>query len=116
MQTYIGGCHCGQVTFKVEMELKEVIECNCSHCAIKGLLLAFVPANQFTLLTGEKNLSEYRFNKKVIAHMFCATCGVEPFGRGKDKSGAETIAVNTRCFSEENLAGVKRVPFDGKNW
>lgn len=116
MQTYIGGCHCGQVTFEVAMELNEAIECNCSHCAIKGLLLAFVPANQFILLTGEKNLSEYRFNKKVIAHMFCATCGVEPFGRGKDQSDAPTVAVNVRCLADVDLVHLKRVPFDGKSW
>ncbi len=116
MHTYTGTCHCGRVTFKVEMDLKEVIECNCSHCSIKGLLLTFVPANKFVLLTGEADLSEYRFNKKVIAHVFCKICGTEPFGTGKNEAGAPTVAVNVRCLADVDLVQVKRVPFDGKNW
>ena len=67
---YTGGCHCGKVRFEVDMDLKEVISCNCSMCAKRGSLLAFVPEENFTLLSGEDALTDYQFNKKVIHHLF----------------------------------------------
>jgi hypothetical protein len=115
MKTYTGGCHCGKVRYEAEMELSQVIECNCSHCAAKGLLLIFIPAEQFTLLAGEDALTEYRFNKKVIRHLFCSTCGVEAFGKGKGQSGNEMVAINIRSFDDLDLTTINRTLFDGKS-
>ncbi len=96
---HAGGCHCGAVSYEVEIDLeKDVLSCNCSHCQMKGFLLSFVPAGSFCLLSGEENLTEYRFNTGRIAHLFCATCGVESFARGKDAEGNDTIAINARCL------------------
>ena len=115
MQNYTGGCHCGKVRFEVTMELKNLIECNCSHCAMQGSLLAFAPKADFTLLAGEDVLKEYRFNKKVIAHLFCENCGIEPISRGKGPDGSETVAVNTRCIDGIDLTTLTRIPYDGKS-
>ncbi|MEK7181858.1 MAG: GFA family protein, partial [Patescibacteria group bacterium] len=98
MTKYTGGCHCGAVKYEVETDLSEVMDCNCSHCAKKGFLLAFVPADQFQLLSGEESLTEYRFNKKAIAHLFCSICGVQSFGRGSGPDGKEVVALNARCL------------------
>ena len=101
-QTYTGGCQCGKVHYEVSLELGEVISCNCSRCGRLGLLLAFAPAQNFKLTSGEGAMTEYQFNKHVIHHLFCATCGVQSFARGKRPSdGADVVAVNARC-----LAGV----------
>ena len=113
--THTGGCHCGNVRYEVEMEIGEVIECNCSHCQIKGMLLSFVPAGQFSLLSGEDALSEYRFNKHVIEHPFCSICGVEPFGRGTSPDGVATVAINVRTIDNVDISALTRVPFDGRN-
>jgi hypothetical protein len=115
MKTYIGGCHCGKVRYEVQTDLSQVLSCNCSHCSKKGFLLAFVPANQFTLISGEDDLSEYRFNKKVIQHLFCKTCGVQSFGRGVSPKGEETVAVNVRCLDEVDLEALTITPVDGKS-
>ncbi len=112
---YIGKCHCGAVKFEVEVDLANVIECNCSHCAVKSLLLAFVPENQFILLSGGENLTEYRFNKKVIEHLFCKTCGVQPFGKGQDEKGNKTVAINVRTLDGVEAAGLNRIPYNGKD-
>jgi len=59
----------------------------------------------------------YRFNKKVIAHLFCKHCGVQPFGRGQDPAtGAETVAINVRTLAGVDLSKLTLTPFDGKNW
>jgi len=47
--SHTGSCHCGQVSFEVEGDPQQVMECNCSHCSRKGYLLWFVPREQFRL-------------------------------------------------------------------
>ena len=98
--THTGACHCGAVAYTVDSALDELIECNCSHCYRKGFILAFVPPEAFTLTRGEANLTEYRFNKRAIAHLFCKTCGVQPFGRGSTPDGKQMIAVNVRTLTD----------------
>jgi hypothetical protein len=116
MQKYTGGCHCSAVRFEVEMDLGTVIICNCSYCSMRGTLLAFVNADKFKLLTGEDNLTTYQFNKKVIEHLFCKTCGVQAFGKGKNKDGSNGMAINVRCLDGVNLETLTIVPFDGKSY
>lgn len=110
-----GGCHCGAVRFEAEADLSTVMECNCSHCAKKGFLLTFTPADNFKLLSGEDQLTEYRFNKKYIAHEFCSVCGVQAFGKGTTPDGQPTAAVNVRCIDDIELAALNRTPIDGKS-
>lgn len=112
---YQGSCHCGAIGFEVEGEMDQVMECNCSHCSRKGFLLWFVPRGQFKFTNGENAASTYLFNKHVIEHRFCPTCGCQPFGFGKDRSGAEVVAVNTRCLEGIDLSALKKLQIDGKH-
>ena len=114
-QSYAGGCHCGRVRYDVTVDLSKVIECNCTHCERKGLLLAFVTPDQFTLNSGEQELTEYQFNKKIIQHLFCRSCGVQPFARGTMPDGSPAIAINVRCLEGVEVAALKPMPFDGRN-
>ncbi len=111
-----GGCHCGTVSYEVDIDLERgVMSCNCSHCQMKGFLLSFVPAEKFTLLSGEENLQEYRFNTERIQHLFCKTCGVESFARGKDSKGADTVMINVRCLKDVDIDGLEVQKINGKN-
>lgn len=112
MKTYAGGCHCGAVRFEVEMELDKALECNCSHCQKKGLLLTFVDRDHFTLQTSEDMLIEYFFNKKSIRHLFCRVCGVQSFAEGVT---FPKVAVNVRCLDDIDLSPLPREPFNGKD-
>jgi hypothetical protein len=113
MKTYHGSCHCGAVTFEVDADFTEGMTCNCSHCKRKGILLAFVPKSQFRLLTGEDKLTLYHFNKNVIDHLFCQTCGVESYGQS-----GETIAINLNCIADEDLdhASLTISKIDGRSF
>ena len=113
---YSGSCHCKKVSYNVELEIGNVISCNCSHCQAKGLLLAFVPAKSFTLVRGEEDLMSYKFNKKIIDHLFCKHCGVQSFSRGKDKEGKDTVAINVRCLEGVDIDGLSLMKVDGKSW
>lgn len=111
---YKGSCHCGRIRFEVEGELGPVMECNCSHCSRKGYLMWFVPRSQFRSLTPESDMSTYLFNKHVIKHHFCPTCGCAPFGIGINRAGAEMAGVNARCLEDIEIASLTRKPFDGR--
>ena len=116
-ETYTGGCHCGAVRFTATADIGQVIECNCSHCSAKGLLLAFIPAGQFDLEKGEGALSDYRFNTHKIDHQFCTTCGIESFARGVGPDGAAMVVINVNCL--EPAVPVDRGAiqhYDGANW
>jgi hypothetical protein len=112
---YHGSCHCGKVAFDVELQLDSAISCNCSICSRRGSLLAFAPRANLALLTPDGNLATYTFNKHVIKHRFCKTCGVLPFGEGTDPKGVATVAVNIRCLENLDLEKVKVVKWDGRS-
>lgn len=116
MQSVEGGCHCGAVRFRADVDLSGVAECNCSHCSKKGFILAFTPSSRFELLSGEDRLAEYRFNTKKIAHLFCSVCGVQPFGRGEGPDGTKMAMVNVRCLDNVDLAALHPAQVDGKSF
>ncbi len=113
-KTYEGGCHCGKVRYQVDLDLSgKVVSCNCSMCGKKGTLLTFAPSDNFKLLAGEDNLTHYHFNKKVIDHNFCSTCGVTSFARGKMPDGKPMVAVNARCLDGVDPQKLDIQQFDG---
>ena len=116
LQSYQGGCHCGAVRYKANADISVVNECNCSHCEKKGFLLVFTPASDFELLSGGDKLTEYRFNKKQIEHLFCSVCGVQSFARGKGPDGAEVTAINVRCLDGVDIHALTRRPVDGRSF
>lgn len=111
-----GSCHCGAVKFTAQGTLEQAIECNCSHCSRKGLLLWFVPRSAFAVTTGQEKLVTYTFNKHVIRHQFCSVCGCQPFSLGQSPEGAEMAAVNVRCLEGVELETVQRVPVNGRDF
>ncbi|MGY1459317.1 GFA family protein [Luteimonas sp. A534] len=113
---YKGSCHCGRVAFEVEGTLDDAMECNCSHCSRKGYLLWFLPRSALTLNSGEAELGTYTFNRHVIKHHFCRTCGCAPFGFGEDGKGVATAAVNVRCLEGVDLAALTKVQVDGRSF
>ena len=112
---YTGSCHCGQVQFEADLDIKQLISCNCSICSRKGSLLTFSDLEHFKLVKGEDNLQDYQFNTHTIHHLFCKTCGIGPFGRGKKPGGPEMVAINARCLENFDFSDVPVVHYDGKS-
>ena len=110
-----GSCHCGAVKYTVELDVTApTIACNCSMCGRSGTLLQFVSPEHFRLENGETNLTDYRFNKHVVHHTFCKTCGIKPFARGQGPKGP-TIAINLRCLEDVDVSALNLTHYDGKN-
>jgi hypothetical protein len=116
-QTYSGGCQCGKVRYEVQMDIAEVLACNCSRCGRLGSLLAFAPATQFKLLSGGADLTKFEFNKHTVEHQFCATCGIQSFSMGTHpKTGAKLAAINVRCVDGIDLDTVTIKKVDGRSF
>lgn len=117
-KTYQGGCHCGAVRYEVTMPLESVLECNCSHCAKKGFLLAFTGPENFKLVAGDEvdTQTTYKFATKRLNHFFCKTCGVQSYGRGPGRDPATTVcAINVRCLDGVEAASLPVRHHDGKS-
>ncbi len=112
--TYEGGCHCGAVRFRVEVDQHKADDCNCSICRKKGFLHLIVAKNKFTLLQGEDVLTTYKFNTGVAQHKFCRICGIHSFYI--PRSHPDCIDVNVRCLDGDAIAQFEIVPFNGQNW
>ncbi len=111
---YQGSCHCGQIAFEIEGEIPEVMSCNCSLCQRKGTLMWFVPREAVKLLTPPENMSTYTFNKHVIKHHFCPSCGIHPFGESTGPTGQDMAAINVRCLEGVDLSELKIKHFNGR--
>jgi hypothetical protein len=112
---YKGSCHCGQVAFEAEGELKHVMECNCSICAKRGSLLWFLLRDKFRLLTPAHGISTYTFNQHKIKHKFCPKCGIHPFAEAVDPAGTPMAAINVRCLEGIDFSSLPVKHFDGRS-
>jgi hypothetical protein len=77
--------------------------------------LWFVPREKLTVLTPEEAIGTYTFNKHVIKHRFCQTCGIHPYGEGTDPKGNKIAAVNLRCIEGIDLGSLPVQNFDGRS-
>ncbi|MEJ8567901.1 GFA family protein [Elongatibacter sediminis] len=108
-------CHCGAVALGVQAPARiEAHACNCSMCERTGFLHLIVPAHRMTLLRGEDELTEYRFNTRVARHYFCRICGCRPFY--VPRSNPDGFSVNARCLDRATVEEIVVIPFDGQNW
>jgi len=113
--TYSGSCHCGRIRFEAEGDIDSALACNCSMCQRKGSLLWFVPRPALRLLTPEEDTATYLFNKHVIQHRFCPTCGIHAYGEAPAPSGELMAAINIRCLEGIDLQAIPVTNFDGRS-
>jgi hypothetical protein len=112
-EKHSGSCQCGAVAFDVNIDLSSTLTCNCSRCRRLGTILAFAPWEEFTLKQGEDATTTYKFNKDLIDHKFCKTCGVQSYARGVMPDGKMIAAVNVRCLDGVDLESLTPKRVDG---
>lgn len=110
---YTGSCQCGAVAYEVDVDISTPIACNCSRCRRLGSLLAFAPRSAFTLLRGEGATTGYQFNKHVIHHLFCTTCGIQSYAIGTAPDGTGMVAINVNCLDGVEARSLDFRAFDG---
>jgi len=110
-----GGCHCGDVRFRVQAPLAlDALECSCSMCAKVGFLHWITPRSRFVLESGEDVLTTYQCNTGTARHLFCRRCGVKSFYI--PRSNPDGYSVNLRCLDPMEGRSLHITPFDGQRW
>ena len=110
-----GGCHCGAVRFEAEVpEAVDVLDCNCSICAMTGFRHLMVPHGDFGLISGGEALTGYRFGTGAANHLFCSVCGVKSFYQ--PRSHPEAWSVNLNTLDDPSNLTIRVSLFDGRDW
>lgn len=111
-----GSCHCGaiQFTVSVDVEGERNAICNCSRCQMIGFLHHHVESSSFNLVSGWDHIQTYRFATLGAEHMFCKSCGIEPFYRSR--SDPNKIDVNLRCLQGIDIYALQYSLVDGRHW
>lgn len=122
LKTYRGSCHCGAVTFEADLDLAQSsYRCNCTICRRNRFWPAIARPENFRLLTGEAELTQYLFNTRENQHYFCRHCGVRSFGIGTETPIGKMYGVNLGCLTDVTDEELSKVPItyvDGlhDNW
>ncbi len=103
-KTYQGSCHCGKVTFEVDMDLDHVRVCDCSLCRKRGALNHRVENADLRALTPLDELTLYQWHTRTAEDYFCPICGILPFRR--PRTAPEVWTVNVRCLEDVELDSI----------
>lgn len=120
VKTYAGSCHCGKVRYEVDLDLASGTgRCNCSFCKKVRNWSILTKPEAFRLLSGETDLSSYRFGTKQGEHLFCKHCGVRTISRGHvEELGGDFVSIAVSSLdnvSDKELAELPVQYADGLN-
>lgn len=114
-QTREGGCHCGAMRFRFTMPADPLIRrCNCTICAMKGIVMLDVPKEDVEITAGKDILSTYTFGTGVAKHHFCSQCGIHTLQ--ELRSEPDNVAVSYACIDGASIYDLAETQvFDGQN-
>jgi hypothetical protein len=113
-QEYLGRCHCGRVRFSFRSEaITTGKRCNCSICVRKGAVMSskYIPAHDFTPHQNLDDMHDYRWNDKMVNHLFCKSCGIYPYHGGSEYG----FRVNLGCVEGLDPLSLDIAVIDGRS-
>ncbi len=110
---FTGSCHCKAVRFRIDSIIEELTTCDCSLCAMRNALMAKVPEQTLTVLTGEEMLTLYQWNTRRAKHYFCKNCGIYVFHR--KRAAPDHFGVNVLCLEGFDIASYPVRATEGAN-
>lgn len=121
--TIHASCHCGACTFEIDGELPErVTRCTCSFCSKRGALVAYYAPDAFRPTGSSESDGIYRWNTRLVAHHFCADCGIAMYSDspaferdGSWDGSTRRIGMNTRLFDDFDADALPVDVIDGRH-
>lgn len=101
-----GGCHCGKITFRAEVDPGQVIVCHCTDCqTLSGSAYRTVaPAIEgtFEILSGEPRIYvKTAANGSRRAQAFCPDCGT-PIYSAPDDPGSTFFGIRVGAIKQRD--------------
>ena len=102
---YRGICRCGKVAFEIEGEF--TADQPVSRPAGPGTpaTLRSVPRGRLRLPASEECIGVYTYDRQVVGHRFCRTCGIHLYGEDLGAVHSPMAYVNPDCVETVDLAG-----------
>ena len=95
---YKGSCLCGDVSFEITGEIKDIICCHCSKCRkAQGSAFATngnLEEKHFKIISGKENLTKYESAKGEYKY-FCKKCGSPIISKSNSKPGNVRVRLGT---------------------
>lgn len=118
-----GSCHCGQTSFRIDVDLPEQLtRCTCTFCSKRGALWAYAAPAQFALKAPPGCDAVYRWQTKQVAHHFCPMCGCTTYTDspafqpdGTWDGSTRRIGANARLFDDFDAATAPVQVIDGRH-
>lgn len=115
MDLHKGSCFCGEVDYRLNAEIKRVVNCHChfcrSHSGAAFSTFVVVPFDSLEIAKGKEIISAFQFENGK--KHFCGACGTPIFNVNKkypglcmiylgtlEKAGDITPVVNIWCESK----------------
>ena len=110
-----GQCHCGMVTYQLDSQPAQIVDCNCTACRRYRALWAHMPLDQVTV-TGQT--IAYSHGDRNLAFHSCANCGGTTHWLPiKTQEGNPWMAVNLAMAEPDQIVGIPIRKFDGaESW
>lgn len=105
-------CHCGAISFAVEIAPDQVNDCNCSICRRYGTLWAYYrPAEvRFAAENGPTDI--YQWGDQTLEFHRCRTCGCVTHWSAVNPA-RERMGINARLMAPQVLAAISVRHGDG---
>lgn len=121
--TLTGRCHCGRITFRLDVPPPErLVRCTCSYCSKVGALRLYCRPDQLHVTTQDGADGIYRWNTRLVAHHACTHCSCVTWSDspafeqdGKWDGTTRRMGVNARLLDGIDAAEIPVDVIDGKN-
>ncbi len=111
-----GACNCGEVSFEISADIKDVYVCHCSICqratGNNGAAVLVIPNEDFIWTAGENFISSWKKPDAKWETWFCRQCG--SFVPGTNDDSHMFIPAGTIIDGGEKLAIAHHIWVDSK--